>query len=516
MKPSIDALYDLVKLQNPGLTLTQSQLTFATPVRVTAEEYATFNKNTKVTLRAVSSAHASGSVDVYYNRLILNFMLGGEAPYFEYGDAAVPAGTTYATMADTLPYLNAHFGTTFVPSDVNATDVPDLENGSYLNIQPGNVAYDGQCWIDFPVTIPDPLSSAFPTTVIGEIYTGAYGLAQRAVNANGGNLYYAVLTESDNVVLDAATSAANGNAECSAVLTYTDIYNAYTGPVTIYYNRPSMTPSMAYGTTYKLPVGAVNSVDLLPVVNARTGLALTANDIVNEPLPALVGGTINYTLTASPGSFHYKGGLELTLVDTLPDVSTLLTYNADLADAPGAQPVTQRIWATTVFTDNAYNWLRLTQPNSFDPTMPFYTVEPAVVNDTATQTAHGGREAKVTLTFHDIAGVTGTLDFYLNRYDLSALNGGAVYESLYLNLNAMIAAQYLLTRDMFSNAVSKVGGPHLGNNVLSPDIVDYHGLVFVSNSGNVNVVYKAVPGSAIFRGQFETHVSDGDPGSNQL
>lgn len=516
MKPSITALYDLIKFQNPSLTLTQSQLNFATPVRVTAEEYATYNKNTKVTVHAAADANASGTVDVFYNRLVLNFMLGGDPPWFYFGDAAVPVGTTYATMGDTLPYLNAHYGTTFVPSDVNANDVPDLENGSYLTIQPGNIAYDGQCWIDFPVTAPDPLSSVFPTTVIGEIYTGAYGLAQRAVNANGGNLYYAVLTESDNVVLDAATSAANGNAECSAVLTYTDIYNAYTGSVTVYYNRPSLVPSMAYGTTYLLPVGAVNSVDLLPVVNARTGLALTVNDIVNEPLPALVSGTASYTLQASPGAFHYKGSYALTLVDTLPVVSTLLTYNPDLADSAGAQPVTQRIWGVTVFTDNAYNWLRLTQPNSFDPATPFYTVEPAVVNDAATQTAHGGREAKVTLTFHDISGVTGTLDFYLNRYDLSALNSGAVYESLYLNLNAMIAAQYMFTRDMFSNAVSKAGGPNLGSSVLNPDIVDYHGLVFISNSGNLNVVYQAVPGSAIFRGQFETHVSDGDPGPNQI
>lgn len=510
MKTSIDALYTLIKSQNPGLTLAQSQLAFSAPVRVTAEEYAAHSRNTKITLSAASGVRNPGSVDVFYDRLLLKDLLIGSS----YGNptpgaVTVPTGTTYAVQSDVLPYLNTHYGTTLIASDINASAPVDSTDGGYMTINPGNPAYDGQCWIDYPIQTPTDLATAVSVPDIGEIYAGAGGMVNRAANANNAtlNAFWMDLTASNITLLDGATSAAHGGAEYSADLAYTNIDNAYTGTATVYYKRISFASAFgqlgAKSATYKLPAGAVNSVDLLPVINARTGLALTANDIVDEALPALVSGTASYTLLAAAGSATYTGSLALTLVDTLPDVATLVSTSMDLADAANATPILQRIWTPTVFTDNDYNWLRLSSADGYDPTLPLYTVNPAVTSDSTTQSAHGGREAAVTLTFHEPSGVTGELTFYFNRYNLTAVNAGAPVPYLTPDLSL------LLLRSNFSNALTTVGGPSFDNIFTHKEIVDFDGMVFVNTSQQIPVVFAAAPGSAMFVGQAELLVSEG-------
>lgn len=511
MKASIDALYTLVTTQNPALALSKDQLHFSQPVRATYEENQAHGRNTKLTLQ-VPGLPRLGSVDIFYDRLLLkDLLVGSYLGNLTPGEVNVPTGTAYATMSDVLPYLNAHYGTTLVASDVNADDPVVVDDAlTALTVTPGSLAYDGQCDIYYPMVAPMDMSDAMLVADIGDIYSGVGGLLQRAVNANDStfNGFWMDLEAGGFALLDGTTSAAHGGADCSAVLTYNSIENAFTGTATVYYKRIAMNSNQSH--TYKLPAGAVNSVDLLPVINARTGLGLTANDIVDEALPTLVDGAATYNLTASPGSFTYTGGLQIFLVDTLPDVATLLTYDADLANSANATDILTRIWATTTFTDNNYNWLRLTSADGYDPSLPLYTVNPAVINDGATQTAHGGREAAVTLTFHETSGVTGELTFYFNRYDLSAVNDGVPVDYTYEDLSR------LMLRSTFRSALVSAGGPSLGSVVVQKEIEDFDGMVFVNAQGKVPVTFAAKAGSAMFVGQAQALVSEGAGGGGQV
>lgn len=509
MKASIDALYTLVKTQNPKLTLRQDQIHFNEPVRASYEEHQTHARNTKLTL-SVPGLPILGSVDIFYDRLLLKDLLVG----MDYGNAtpgtvSVPTGS-YSVVGDVLPYLNDHYGTTLTAADINANDPVEGPNDGTVFVKGGNLAYDGQCMIVYPNATATDLAEAISVTNVGQIYTGGVaGMVQCALNANYDTFsaFWTDVTATDFTVLDEPTSASHDGSECSAVISYTNISNYYDGSATVYYKRIPINSDKSH--TYKVPDGAVNSVDLLRVINARTGLDLTANDVINEALPALVDGTVTYTLRTSPDSFFYTGGLQLTLVDTLPDVATLLTYDADLADSLGPMDIRQRIWNTTAFTDNDYNWLRLTVANPYDPELPLYTVNPAVTNDTATQAAHGGREASVTVTFHEVSGVTGELVFYFNRINLSAVNGGApiAYQAPDLSI--------LLIRSMFAGALQHGGGPSLNALSVQAEIADIDGMVFVNEANQVPVVFAAKPGSSMFVGEAQVLVSEGaTPPSN--
>lgn len=110
-------------------------------------------------------------------------------------------------------------------------------------------------------------------------------------------------------------------------ITITGVANSgYTGTATPEYNRVAL--SVVPGVRdIVFPKGdAVNISELIPEINARFSINLTANDYTDGPLPALTGSAneeVEFTLTAKAGSLIYNGSVVLKIAGGELDLAVL-------------------------------------------------------------------------------------------------------------------------------------------------------------------------------------------------
>lgn len=76
-------------------------------------------------------------------------------------------------------------------------------------------------------------------------------------------------------------------------------------------------------------VGVELSTDLVPILNARFGLALETGDIIAEPIDTTTL-PVTYRLKMAPNCYAFIGEVDLDLIQDLPDLNDLITV--DLLD----------------------------------------------------------------------------------------------------------------------------------------------------------------------------------------
>ena len=101
------------------------------------------------------------------------------------------------------------------------------------------------------------------------------------------------------------------------------------GSVAVTYNRLNLNAIPGVRNTSFSNSSATNISDLLPQINAAYKINLTAADIIDAPLPIFTSNipneTIGFVLVAAPGSLVFIGAVELTLINTSVQLSSIIT-----------------------------------------------------------------------------------------------------------------------------------------------------------------------------------------------
>lgn len=92
----------------------------------------------------------------------------------------------------------------------------------------------------------------------------------------------------------------------------------YTGSQAFYYDRVPINQFVHVGMTdiSFVQQGEVNVADLIPRINARLGINLAYDSVINDELPVLdpfTKPTANFMLRIAPGSLVYRGQVALKL-----------------------------------------------------------------------------------------------------------------------------------------------------------------------------------------------------------
>lgn len=461
MQTTEQVLYGLIQAANPRLTVPFSDITFSNPTWCTAEEAAgpAQGCNSKVTM--VARGYADPAV-IYYDRV----NLFADSPFFNFltmgngaGGLQVNQGS-YPTIQSLATMFDSDYQATLVPSDlVDGPLAPALRpaggsGGLYIaalvEVADSSLGYIGPTLMAYGPSDSIPLSQAISVVDL----TGASSWAMGNLVSMVADRNNALFEIPQNCIIGAprdttaAEKALYNNAETASDLTYIGEDHAYSGTVTVFYNRQDLaTINVPIRHPLMVPPGTPAIAQLAGTFSftGATNAYGTAQDFLFEAVPALNGLTpVAYTLKASPSSVNYKGQVDIQLIDaSLVELDSYwqLLSNHDLPDptynpAAYSQLVTPAAAATKIVQF-------ATIPAGFSPPwLPYGTaiqVKPAgdvVTLDAATSAAHGGRKYSIQLVATCDWGVTSApVTVYFNRLPLTAINpeGGTGPYRLFLD-----------------------------------------------------------------------------------
>lgn len=400
--PSV--LYGVIQADNPGLTLPYSSVMFSSPAMASVAQNAANGKNSVVTLSATGY---SDTVDIFYDKIDVSSGLP-----FQYGFNDTPSPYLIAPMAaytnttDFAAVLNAN-GIPIDVSDIVPVSIPDHWPSGFNQYYQGfatsliqwtsdNMGYTSSIWMVYGPPAPITFSDIFQRTSVPSDVNGGNALtdypekclstynstlSQATSGAGIPNLSRREVVLSNLVVLDAPTSAANGNAEVSCTVTYAEnplypgqpfnragtipFYPFFTGSQTVYYNRYDVVALFNAGNIWttsayvdsshqmKIPLGSalgttvLTSGDLLDWISANSTVKSSSlnnnytvdkDDILIENLPTAYGGDgiVVYTFTISNSYRFIDGGTFSVLLQAAPiDMSVIVAGQTTFAASGG-------------------------------------------------------------------------------------------------------------------------------------------------------------------------------------
>lgn len=354
-------VFNKINATNPTLpeTLSDSNVTLGTPV-VNTDGGVT--KNTAIVVTALDGSIYSGSVTAYYDRVNLSDIVG----------AGPVGGNTYVLsnqtkISDVLAPFNALYNTNIQLEDIadGALPAPSAVDGAIefaLAALSTSHAFQGSVNLIFKpndVALADvvtvTLTGLLDTAIVQgtDSTTAVYDAINQSNPSLPRPLTLTNAALSGVAATDGTDTAANG-LNTKIVVTPNAGYGYTTDPITVYYNRLDLGAiTGASGISVSWDGSITSSTDLLASYNQATGASLSASDIVVEALPTNPndGSTVNYTLTAAPGSLAFIGSVSIALVSVVvvplsfsgaltPAATVGTAYSSSLTIVGGTPPYT--------------------------------------------------------------------------------------------------------------------------------------------------------------------------------